>query len=313
MAQRTIDMECSLMNSRFLILVEADEKDWAVVEWKKNNIETEIVFKSVNRFLRAIRRVYMHSFLPCKHIWYGAWKDKIKDYDCIIVHVTHLNMHIPKYINTVSKDTRVIAWYWDAVKAITHPKKIKGECEKWSFDRENCEKFGLNFNHQYYFKSLQCKNKEIKYDLCFCGTDSGRGEIIRKVYNTCKEMGLKLKFRVVYSNTHDLPEEILSKPVPYSTIQDDISESRAILELLRDGQSGSTIRMMEAVYDDKKLVTNNQSVKDEEFYDESRIFVLGERDICDLPSFLNERCLPYSEEVKDYYDVHSWIKRFGIL
>lgn len=293
-----------------LILTEAARDDWAYVEWKKNKIEAEIIFKKVNKPLRAIRRAWIKYQLPLTQIWYAKWKEQVKQADIIIVHMSYLTLALCEYLNILNPKARVIAWYWNCVDKTILPTNIRGNCEKWSFDIENCKDYHMRFNHQYYFKSFIKRTDKIIWDVYFCGSDVGRGEAIKQVYESCRKMNMKVKFSVVYPKSTNIPQEIISTRVSYDEIRKNIANSKAILELIRTGQSGATIRLMEAVFFGKKLITNNPYVKQEELYHEKNIFLLGERPIEELGDFLNSEFVPYDEKLLDQYDVRQWIQNF---
>ena len=165
--------------SDVLILVEAAEDDWAYREWIRNGIESRIIFKKQPKPIRAIRRFYIRSGLPFQNIWYSKeWKKSVKEAGLIILHINSLNMDMTAYINRLNPKARVIAWYWNSVSAHIRPTKLKGDCDIWSFDPENCKKYGMKFNHQYYFSSLADTSDKIMQDVYFCGSDSGRGKQI---------------------------------------------------------------------------------------------------------------------------------------
>lgn len=296
---------------KVLIMTEAPKDDWAYVEWLKNEIDAEIIFKKVNKVLRLLRRIWIRYHLPFAKIWYADWETKVKNADLIIVHISYLTLDIISYLNGINPNAKCIAWYWNCVDENTLPSKIKGNCEKWSFDIDNCINYHMRYNHQYYFKTAIKKADKILWDIYFCGSDVGRGKTIIEFYKKCQEYNISTKFQVVYPETKDIPEEIISKRVSYDDIKSNISKSRAILELTRKGQSGFTIRLMEAVFFGKKLITDNVYVKNEEFYNENNIFILGERSIDDLVSFLKSDFIPYSSDILDKYDVKQWLLNFN--
>lgn len=297
---------------KYIVVTEASKDDWAYNEWKRNGIVCDILFKRVGKLARAIRRLHIKSNIPYKSFWLGKWKKQLDSLDVIVLHVSSLTMWIPKYINTINPKVRVIAWYWNSVTSDTNPINLKGECEIWSFDPENCKEYGMKFNHQYYFKSLIKNDVTIDKDLFFCGSDSGRGERITNIYTELKKRGVNADFRIVNPQYQGIPDEIKSERMKYADISINICSSKAILELVRKGQSGATARLMEAVFQGKKLITDNKHVVDEPFYDESRIFLLDDNKWDDIVAFLNTPSKEYGDEIIDEYDVVRWISRFGI-
>lgn len=295
---------------KVIILKESLRNDWIYDEWNKNGINAECIFKKINMPLRLVRRIWIKYNLPFKQIWYTNWKEEVKNSEIIIVHISYLTMNIFPYLHRINPDAKFIAWYWNSIEDRTIPTKIKGECDKWSFDFMDCQKYQLKYNHQYYFKSATKKSNKILWDIYFCGKDKGRSEKIIGLYKEFQRYKLKVKIQVVPSERKDIPKEIVSERISYDEIKDNISISKAILELTSDGQSGFTLRLMESIFFGKKLITDNIYVKKESFYNENNIFVLGERDLSELNDFLNSEFIPYNDEVLDRYDVRQWILNF---
>ena len=66
---------------KVLILSQTDKDDYALLEWQKNGVDTDITLKDCNKLLRAVRRIWIKFHLPFQHIWYGDWKDHMDEYD----------------------------------------------------------------------------------------------------------------------------------------------------------------------------------------------------------------------------------------
>lgn len=293
-----------------VILLEATDDDWVVREFRKNGFDVKILFRRVNKFFRGIRRLWILMNIPFKWIWYGKWTKELGECDQVILFVSTLDLTVPKYINKIAPNVRVIGWYWNSVIEKTNPKRIKGRCEKWSFDPENCKKYGMHFNHQFYFKTLIKKNDVANFDVYFCGSDSGRGERIVRIYEILKNAGLRMKFQIVYPQYNGIPKEIISEPVSYQTIADFVSKSRCILEITRSNQSGLTERAMEALFNNKKLITDNVNIIEEPFYSKEQFFVLGKDPIEKMVDFIYSPIQENSNYVNKY-DVSQWFINFN--
>ena len=87
-----------------------------------------------------------------------------------------------------------------------------------------------------------------------------------------------------------------------------ISQSKALVDILQTGQYGITLRTYEALVNKKKLVTNNTQIKKYPFYAKENIFILGEDEISTLKTFIK---MPFN----DFYDfsiymIENWITDF---
>ena len=294
-----------------LILLEAPQEDWLIRAWRENGIVAETQFKRVSKLWRGIRRLWIKLHLPGEFIWYGNFGKKVANMDIVVFHISGLNMNLPRYINRINPNAKVIAWYWNIVDKTTLPSDIKGDCELWSFDPEDCKKYGMHFNHQYYFKSLVLPSQKPEWDVYFVGNDHGRSEAILSAWAEFSRPRYKSLFQVVSPLSKEIPETIISSYVSYDVIRQNISKSHAILELVKEGQTGATLRVMEAVFFQKKLITNNPLVKEEPFYNPQNIFILGERPNEELDSFIHSPLSHYSKSILDKYDVKQWLDNFA--
>lgn len=300
-----------------LFLVQTNENDWVYLEWKKNNINAEIVMKKFPKIVRAIRRLWFYLDLPFKSFWYSSkWKKNVNNYNNFIVHASSITMKVPEYILKKNEKAKIFLWYWNPVDKKTNPKKIKSEhIEKWTFDTDDAKKYNLNYNKQYYFASKNInKNKKIKNDLFFVGSDKGRGIYVNEIYSLLKEKGFKLDFNLVTKEKNKYNKEIISKFLSYDTILEKISESKGILEIVQKNQSGPTLRTLESLFFSKKLLTNNINLKNFDFYDENNILIIDieniDRYINEITSFLKKPYRKIDEKIIIDYEFNNWLMRF---
>ena len=66
------------------------------------------------------------------------------------------------------------------------------------------------------------------------------------------------------------------KYMKYSKTLELISRSKCLLEVVQEGQVGSTMRSMEALVYRKKLLTNDKSIKSQEYFCKENMFVFEE-------------------------------------
>lgn len=304
---------------KVLILSQTNKDDYALKEWRKNGVETGITLKEQPKLLRAVRRLWIKFHFPLQSMWYGDWKKTFLNYDCVLLHGTWLAEDIPhwmrKQANKQKKDIKLIWWYWNKVVALDQPERVsEKDCEKWSFDKKDCETYGMRHNTQYYFKSFQLPKAKILQDIYFLGTDGGRKVQLLDLYEQFLKQHFKVDFNIYISQI--LPEDMdkqecfITRKMDYQENLKHIAESKAVLEVLREGQSGQTLRALECLFYRKKLITNDKSVKKYDYYHSQNIFVLGEDDLERLPIFLDEPFADVSEEMIEKYDCKQWLERF---
>ncbi len=296
-----------LQENRYLFI---HSKAGTLSDWEtlRGNVKISEPLKQINIIGRAVRRLlYSFKFRPT--YFYGDWK-KIMDCFPVIVIYAQKNEDIISYLcSRKEENQRIIVWYWNPVSRCVNPNKIKGlGCELWSFDPEDCRKYGLNFNTTYYFKDLKLPVSFSKeYDVFFCGINKGRKNKLNEIQAILAKNSITSFFYLV---DEELPVSERLPRLQYKEYLSKLSNANAILDILQDGQQGMTLRVMEALFFNKKLITNQSSIAKEDFYNSNNIFIIGKDDWNNIKDFMNKPVIKTPEEVLDKYDFFTWLKRF---
>jgi len=280
---------------------------------KDRGTDIDQVYKDIPFFSKMIRRILIILNLPIPYRWIGDWKYRINNYKQIIIHSSILNVPIIKLISKKNKNARIIVWFWNPVSKKHNPDTYpRDKCELWSFDIDDCNKHNLNFNTQYYFKDIPITISDPTYDLLFVGADKGRIEQLIDLKNRASLTNLNTHLHITKSSKSQRKFNEYYKPsIPYEEVLTNISLSRAIIDLVAEGQSGLTIRSLEAFYFQKKLITNNTNIVDYDFYDKQNVFILGVDEYQNLSEFIKSDFVPKALHVSEKYDYNKWLNRFS--
>lgn len=164
----------------------------------------------------------------------------------------------------------------------------------YSYDPVQCERFGMEHLEQFFPFDIedarqssvaQADNKEKP--LCFfLGRDKGRAQRLESLAGELRAQGCNLDFLIVRDDTSRTPSRYHVGAV--LSYEDNLAKAKAcdvLVEINQPGQSGLTLRPLEAAFFDKKLITDNKRVKDTAFYHPDRFYVLGDEKR-DLQGFL---------------------------
>lgn len=299
-----------MSSQKILMLWPVKEDYWPRNISKLNLVTIDSMFKKQNFIGNIIRKIcvlngwFLNKFL-------SDWIKEYKNYDVIIVQASSVTKHIPKYLRKLNYKGRIIYWYWDPVSGSVNPNKIdRNDCEIWSFDIEDCKKFNLKFNNTYYvydkedYLNLRNKNDEI-YDVCYIGRDKGRLRYLKEIELKLKNQGLKTFFYIVATKPYSLSAKKLNPAIDYLEVLDIVSKSKAILDINQKDQSGLSMRCMESIFLNKKLITNNKFVLGNPLFKDDNVFIIDHDR--DLKSFLNKENKSLPNDI-DIYSFENWLK-----
>jgi hypothetical protein len=284
--------------------------DYLVPFFKQKGILAYPAYRELSFFFRIVRKFCLFVGLP-KSIWYGSWKHRLDEVTTIICFSTN-PIDSLEYIKYKHPQIRLVYWYWDpAYRNVTPPDMISDHlCEKWSFDIGDCERYSMHYNTTFYLDNIKLPESEKVYDVFFIGQDKGRGVFLNEFKDQLLEQGLVPFFYIVDDNTSGWNLFKSAPVIPYVGYLELLSKSKAILDFMQEGQRGLSLRPMESIFFNKKLITNDPSVIKNDFYLAENIFVLGIDDISQLNVFLNTPYKKIPEAIVAKYDFTPWLERF---
>lgn len=257
--------------------------------------------------LKILRRLTLSIGVLRKRFWYGSWFSNLDRYDKIFIFaINGIGPIINDIENCLRKGVTPFVFFWDPVFRVEEC--LKYRLPKWSFDLSDCGKYNLAYNTTFYFKNLYnsrlALDRAPKYDIYFTGLTKGRKEVIRALESQFYNLGISTNFILVELNSQS--------GVSFEQNLENISNARAVLDIVQEGQTGLTVRVMESIYWKKKLVTNNRSIVNEFFFNPKNIFVLGKNDLSKLCAFLNEENdFRDYDTLQEFYDFNNWLIRFN--
>lgn len=169
----------------------------------------------------------------------------------------------------------------------------------FTFDPKDASDTGFKYTMNVYsYHEPEQGGEEADIYFSFFGLD--RLELVREM---ARYLGTKqVKCNFVYVGDIDEEKHMLgsvkhsSKHLTYSQILKDAAQANCLLEILRPGQAGSSLRYYEAVCYNKKLLTTNKNVVNLPFYDPRYIKIF------EKPSDVDCEWVCRREKVDYHYD-----------
>ena len=125
----------------------------------------------------------------------------------------------------------------------------------------------------------------------------GRLDQLLALEKQFRDMGLRTYFHICADRSFLTWKNKAYRPfMPYDEYLELLKRSRAILNIVTDGQKSVTQREMEAVFDNVKCITNNAGIPDFALYDESRFFLLTDENAEKVRDFISVPFKPVNDE-----------------
>lgn len=163
--------------------------------------------------------------------------------------------------------------------------------EVYTYDKYDAEKYDWNyFGLSYFSNPKKLKSLPKASDIYFVGGLKGNRDcLILDTFRTLHSNGIKCFFDLYcYSdqqyNKYKYNNYIncYRKWKSYNEIQEQIIKTNCILEILQEGQRTQSVRYFEAVFYNKKLLTNNPNIFNLPFYDENYMRYFSKPEDIDL-------------------------------
>lgn len=219
----------------------------------------------------------------------------------------------------------VIEYNGNKAKAIQRLNAIKSISDHvMTFDAQDARNYEFSLIPQPFRHVAPQDNTSgtIDYDFFFIGTDKGRLPFLARFKSLAEQMGFRCLFRIVpdkgviYSSQEQalLCNEFLS----YTDNLKYVARSRCLLEIVQHNQFGSTMRSVEALFFNKKIITTNPSAREEPGFDERRVLVIDKEvhaastpDMQAIFAFMQKPLGPPSQEAIQAHEINQWLNHFS--
>lgn len=224
----------------------------------------------------------------------------------------------------VNKQCHFVLYLWDSLKNKPNAPKLFPLFDKVStFDRKDSDDFNINLIPLFYTRTFDAKYypvQPLKYDVCFIGTaHSNRlkylDEILRLISKD-KQIS-KYIFLFFHSRLLFLIKKLFCKSnnkyrinfesLPTVKVVDAIISSAVVIDIHHPSQHGLTMRTIEAVGLNKKIITTNAEIKKYDFYDPKNVYVYQSGDSKLPDEFLSTSTTHFKN--REMYSLKCWVEK----
>lgn len=253
----------------------------------KNVIETSELFIISNPLLRILNKVHMSGKLnrffniPFKKIWdryYITEKIKANPYNHYIIIFTNISIRKIRlgYLQELGKHQNihlVLVAVDSFVDINLSPLSILDKIPfdlVYSFDPHDCKQYGLEFTNSIYSRRLDILAAKEQTDIFFIGRAKDRYSLLLLIAQRAHDAGLKINFQILGVKKKAQIQfpgiTYLKKVKPYDEVLPLVKASKCLLDIYQTGQKGLTMRVYEAIFYNKRLITNNDYIAKLDYY-----------------------------------------------
>ncbi|MCD0479490.1 hypothetical protein LPB90_13590 [Chryseobacterium sp. LC2016-29] len=191
----------------------------------------------------------------------------------------------------------------------------------FSFDDEDVKEYGFkkitNYNYlQYYPAEAQNPNLDLFYITSY---DTQRLQKLNILINQIDD--LRINFKTIVAGKKSWKNKITqivdsknvniikfrTKNIPQQSLPKLYKNTKVILDLQRENQMGLSFRIFEAMALEKKFITDNQTIKNYDFYNPENILILND-DLSNIEkSFFETDYQKLPDEIYYKYTLDNWV------
>jgi len=274
-----------------------------------------------SQIVNNIRKILTRYLTKISGYWVKFYlRDCVKDREetyVVIVFDSPIWLNNIKTIQRFFPNSKIIVWYWNTIKCETLLNKVKKtSVPVYTFDKKDAQTHSIKLNTQFHWLKKESQySSGITYDAVFIGRTKDRLKLIENVYSSLTKAGLNVYFHVVKDNINYKSEIITlqTKYLRYHEALEIVRVSRVIIDLNSIGQTGLSLRPLEAIFLQKKLVTNCVALREYSQESNDNVYYLSdnfEQDQDELINFMRKKFDDSIAISPDQFFVDSWLDNF---
>lgn len=265
-----------------------------------------------SKFARKISDIYQEKMLKIL----GDGFDHV-----IVIVGRQLNSEFLRKIRSRNPNALFSLYLWDDVKRVENFKEVKQFYDKiYSFDLKDCKFYG--FNHlPLFYTHISAGLYTHEYDLYTSMYNySERETIIKTISMQAKRLGLKSQFYIslgrysYFSRLFDIKRNsddnirYIFKPISEAENYANMERAKAVIDVQFKGQVGLTMRTIECLGMNNKLITTNESIKYYDFYNENNVLIIDRNNPTLDDIFINTPYIKVENSIYEKYSLSTWVK-----
>ena len=224
----------------------------------------------------------LNSIIPIGRLYYNLDNYRYEQrnvYHLIIATpcISKMTISYLRKFKTKHSNVKLYAFLTDSMHASSpHMDYVRNKlsADIWecvlTYDKYDADEFGFTwFGYTYYSTFDELPTDSDLSEIYYVGYNKGNKEdILCDIYNYLINNGVNCRFDVISSTPSRNPGLVyLKKPISYNEVVRKTKGSKCLLEVLQAGQKVQSLRYLEAVVYNKKILSNNINITELPYYD----------------------------------------------
>ena len=187
------------------------------------------------------------------------------------------------------------------------------------FDPEDYQKYretysNLRLTHNFFFDGKEVTNKTYRNEGIFYRGSywPSRMEDTVLIVNELSKYDIPMDVQLFLYKKKKFTIKnkyikLLNQQIDFEEYLEKVKDAKILLDFKAIGHNGLSLRFFESLKYEKKLITNNASVVDYDFYNPNNIFILHKDSLEDLEKFIRSDYEKLPTEVVESYSFKAWL------
>jgi len=299
-------------------IVEQLKQFASFVEWLDDRPSNSIFVKLIMRYFPFLYKKYISDY----------YKKNINGFftQIFIISAESLSYKNISYLKEKTKAKKIILYMYDSMrnkKRLLPVIKYFDKC--LTFDPDDAKKYNFIFRPLFFSSGFKKENNiSNKYDVSFIGTGhSDRVKIIENIKLQCEKLGLSYYFYLFLQSPlifyfykvfrrkmfKDIKKQYFHyKPLEYNNYIFISEHSKVVIDIEHPKQKGLTMRTIEMLGKEKKLITTNSNIKEYDFYNDTNICIIDRNNPIIDKKFFEDKYIILPEQIYYKYSINGWLE-----
>jgi hypothetical protein len=249
---------------------------------------------------------------------------KKDEYD--LVFVIRGGYFDPEFLQALKlklSQSEFVMYQWDSISQNNYLPLLPYFDRVQTFDMKDAKRHEIDYLPLFYtdeYASLKHQKQAKQYDIVFYGAyHSDRLDVVKAVNALCIKHGLVFKshlyitklalIRLLVTGVISYKDKYFLKtyPVPTNEIIDTYKRTSAVLDIELFIQDGLTIRTFEVLGAGLKLLTTNENIRQEAFFDDEDIMIIDRENVTVSPNFFKDSQEQGRVDFEQYH-INNWLE-----